>query len=154
MMDTGLGALDLIDLATKCIVVLALLFITLRVLGRMQAAGPKRGGRLEVLETRSLAPKASLHLVAVGDRRLVVGLTPNGMVSLAELKAEELEAADFAAELAAQQSAAGAAAGVPGTASQAPRPLLPAWSPLNNLIRPIDAFADRLASVLTGGRAR
>ena len=80
------------DLITKGVIVLVLLFITLRVLGRMQGTAPKRGSRLSVLESRTLAPKASLHLVAIGDRRLVVGLTPSGMVSLAELDAAELEA--------------------------------------------------------------
>ena len=163
MIGTGLGAFDILDLATKCVVVLVLLFITLRVLGRMQAASPKRGGRLEVLESRSLAPKASVHLVAVGGRRLVVGLTPNGMVSLAELKAEELEVTDFATEFAAAESAAaGTSSGIAtGTAAQtaasrAPitRPLFPEGSPLNRLTRPIDAFADRLASALNGARAR
>jgi len=156
MIDTGLGALDLLDLTTKLVIVLVLLFITLRVLGRMQAAGPRRGGRLEVLETRSLAPKASLHLVAVGDRRLVVGLTPSGMVSLAELTKDELEAGDFALEFAAQEAAAaGAAASNAGTgAAPAARPLFPAGSPLNTLVRPIDAFADRLASAIGGARAR
>ncbi len=67
------------------------------------------------------------------------------MVSLAELDAEELEAADFAAELAAQTAAA----------SRLPSaPLLPANSPLNIVVAPIDAFAGRLASMLSGGRAR
>ncbi len=160
MIDSGLGALDLFDLATKCVVVLVLLFITLRVLGRMQAAGPKKGGRLEVLETRSLAPKASLHLVAVGDKRLVVGLTPTGMVSLTELTKDELEAGDFALELAAQEAAAssgntaGAGAGINRPVLGPARPLFPAGSPLNTLVRPIDAFADRLASAINGARAR
>jgi flagellar biosynthetic protein FliO len=147
MIDTGLGALDLVDLATKCLIVLALLFVTLRVLARMQTTGTRRAGRLQVLESRSLAAKASVHLVAVGDRRLVVGLTPNGMTSLAELKAEELEAADFAAELAAQEAAA--------AGPQAPaHPLIPQDSPLNAFVAPIDAFAGRVASLLSGGRAR
>jgi flagellar biosynthetic protein FliO len=149
LLDAGFGGLDLMDLATKCTIVLALLFITLRVLGKMQTGAPKRGGRLEVLESRSLAQKASLHLVAVGDRRLVVGLTPNGMVSLAELKAEELEASDFAAELAAQQSAqAGRISGADV------KPLIAPNSALGALVAPIDAFAGRLASLLSGGRAR
>jgi flagellar biosynthetic protein FliO len=145
MIDTGLGPLDLIDLATKCLIVLALLFVTLRVLGRMQATGVRRGSRLQVLESRSLGAKASLHLVSVGDRRLVVGLTPNGLVSLAELKAAELEAADFAAELAAQEAT------VAGPAPSVPFALN---SPLNAFLGPIDAFAGRLASLLNGGRAR
>ena len=153
MIDTGFGALDLIDLGFKSLIVLVLLLVTLRVLGRMQAAAPKRQGRLQVLESRSLASKASLHLVAVGDRRLVVGLTPSGMVSLAELKADELEAGDFAAELAAQQVAVDGATTVLADRA-ALKPLFPAWSPLNNLIAPIDAFAGRLAALLSGGRAR
>jgi flagellar biosynthetic protein FliO len=150
ILDTGLGGLDLIDVATKCTIVLVLLFITLRVLGRMQSAGgPKRGGRLEVLESRPLAPKASLHLVAVGDRRLVVGLTPGGMVSLAELKADELESPSFASELAAQEAAVRPNNGSIQTGS----PLSPG-SPLSAVVAPIDAFAGRLASILGGGRAR
>jgi flagellar biogenesis protein FliO len=162
MIDPGLGALDLVDLATKCAVVVGLLLITLRVLGRLQAAGPRRTGHLQVLESRALASKASLHLVAVGDRRLVVGLTPSGMVSLAELKADEIEAAsaalptvDFAAELAAQESAArlGAAAS-PIASAAAPRALVAPGSPLGAVVAPIDAMAGRLAALLSGGRAR
>ena len=85
------------------------------------------------------------------------------MVSLAELKAEELEVTDFATEFAAAESAAaGTSSGIAtGTAAQtaasrAPitRPLFPEGSPLNRLTRPIDAFADRLASALNGARAR
>jgi flagellar biogenesis protein FliO len=168
MIDSGLGALDLIDLATKCVVVVGLLLITLRVLGRMQAAGPRRAGHLQVLESRALASKASLHLVAVGDRRLVVGLTPSGMVSLAELKADEIEAeaaalpaVDFAAELAAQESAANLGPVAASTASAsaassaaAPRALIAPGSPLGTIVAPIDAVAGRLATLLSGGRAR
>jgi flagellar biosynthetic protein FliO len=149
MIDAGFGGLDLIDLTTKSVIVLGLLFVTLKVLGRMQSTGPKRGGRLQVLESRPLAQKASLHLVAVGERRLVVGLTPNGMVSLAELKADELDTADFATELAAQQAAAqGDRALVPGKPLIAPNSLMAA------VVAPIDAFAGRIASVLGAVRAR
>ena len=155
----GAGGIDLLDLITKGALVLVLLFITLRVLGRMQSAGgPRRGGRLNVLESRPLASKASLHLVAVGDRRLVVGLTPNGIVALAELDAAELETAE-AGE--AEASPAGEAeAGPDGAAPRrAARPQLPAGqlpfaSTLNALLAPIDGFADRLAGKLGGSRIR
>jgi flagellar biogenesis protein FliO len=149
--DGGMG-FDVIDLAWKCGLVVVLLFITLRVLGRMQATGKRPGGRLEVLESRPLASKASLHLVAIGERRLVVGLTPNGMVSLAELKADELQAGDFAAELAAQQIAAHAG----GSAGSRPLavPALAAGTPLAAVLAPVDAVAARIASLLSGARAR
>lgn len=88
---------DLMDVGVKCVIVLALLFVTLKFLGRLQGPGARQAGRLQVLESRPLAAKASLHLVAVGDRRLIVGLTPSGMVALADLDAAELDAAELAA---------------------------------------------------------
>lgn len=84
---SGASGLDAVDLIGKGLVVAALLYLTLRMLARLQAE-PAAGSRLmDVLETRPLGPKASLHLVAIGDRRLVVGLTPGGMVALADLEA-------------------------------------------------------------------
>ncbi len=151
------GGIDPIDLITKGALVLILLFITLRVLGRMQTAGPRRGGRLTVLESRTLASKASLHLVAVGDRRLVVGLTPNGMVALAELDATELEDAQTA-ESPSGEPEAGPARGLrtvarpsgvaPGSAAA------PFVATLNSLLAPIDNLTDRLAGFFNGSRAR
>jgi flagellar biosynthetic protein FliO len=144
------GGLNLIDLVTKGTIVLALLFVTLRVLGKMQTGAPKRGGRLEVLESRTLAPKASLHLVAIGDRRLVVGLTPSGMVSLAELDAAELDAQEAAAD--AGTDTAGAAATGARLPAASPQPTF--GSALNWALGPVDAVTGRLASFLGGGRAR
>ncbi len=87
---TGSVGIEPLDLIGKGVVVAALLYLTLRALRRIQA-GPAAGSRqLQVLETRPLGPKASLHLVAVGERRLVVGLTPGGIVAIAELDAAEL----------------------------------------------------------------
>jgi flagellar biosynthetic protein FliO len=150
------------DLLIKGTIVLALLFITLRVLGRTGAGAPKRGGKLEVLESRPLAPKASLHLVAIGDRRLVVGLTPSGMVSLAELDAAELETETAAATgtdaLASEAASGGAArpfdlAGLVGHRPEgSPQPTI--GSAVDWAMRPIDTVTGRLATFLNGGRAR
>lgn len=142
------GGLNVVDLATKGTVVIVLLVITLRVLGRMQASAPKKSGRMKVLESRVLAPKASLHLVAVGERRLVVGLTPSGMVSLAELDAGELEASGAEVDADATRAESGAA-------NPAIGPLQPAFgSVLSSMTAPIDALTGRLAGLLGGGRAR
>ena len=94
------GAFDPLDLLSKAAIVVALLYVTLRVLRRLQGGTTRGAGRIQVLESRPLAAKASLHLVEVGDRRLVVGLTPAGMVSLAELGADDLPDPDPAAQLA------------------------------------------------------
>jgi flagellar biogenesis protein FliO len=87
------GSPDLLDLGAKGVIVLVLLYVTLRVLRRIQGGPAPAGSHLSIVESRTLAAKASLHLVAVGDRRLVVGLTPSGMVALAEIDAADLAAA-------------------------------------------------------------
>jgi len=144
------------DLMVKGTIVLVLLFITLRVLGRTGAGAPKRGGRLEVLESRPLAPKASLHLVAIGDRRLVVGLTPSGMVALAELDAAELEteaATAPAADAAPAPAATFDFASLLGR--RAPGATVPTLgSALDTVMRPLDAVTGRVAGFLNGGRTR
>ncbi len=81
---------SLVELGAKGLIVIVLLLITLQVLRRAQGGSRPAGARLVVLESRPLGSKATLHLVAVGDRRLVVGHTPTGLVALAELGAEEL----------------------------------------------------------------
>jgi flagellar biosynthetic protein FliO len=150
------GGVNWPDLILKGTIVLALLFITLRVLGRAGAGAQKRGGRLEVLESRPLAPKASLHLVAVGDRRLVVGLTPSGMVSLAELDATELESDAATASAEDPAAPAGEAFGLAGLLGRrspgADQPTIGAA--LDSILRPLDAVTGRLATFLNGGRAR
>ena len=146
------GGLNWPDLITKGVIVLALLFITLRVLGRVGGGLAKSGGRMEVLESRTIAPKASLHLVAVGDRRLVVGLTPSGMVSIAELDAAELESESAAAG--ASEEDATAATAARGAARPTTGTQWPAGSALGSLLGPLDGLTGRVAMFLSGGRVR
>jgi flagellar protein FliO/FliZ len=103
---------SLVDLAGKGLLVLALLLITMRVLRRFSSAGRSGPARMVVLESRPLAQRATLHLVAIGERRLVIGLTPSGLVSLAELGADELP------EQAPDVDAVGGAPAADPTASQ------------------------------------
>ena len=84
---------DPLDLVAKTALVLGLLYLALRLLRRVGAAPlPRPGGRLRVLESQPLGPRAALHLVEVGDRCLVVGQTAGGLVALAELDAAEMSA--------------------------------------------------------------
>ncbi len=84
------SSIDVVDLVVKGGLVVILLFITLRLLGRIQSGGAATGARIQVIESRTLAPKATLHLIAIGERRLVVGLTPGRLVTLAEFGDDEL----------------------------------------------------------------
>jgi flagellar biogenesis protein FliO len=154
----GTGGIDVMDLVIKGGLVLVLLFITLRVLGRMQGASTRRGSHIDVIESRNLASKASLHLVAVGDRRLIIGLTPAGMVSLAEIGAYELEEAEAARAAAEAAAAQAAAAAVAARASNGRIPSGLAGQPLSpvlaSLVAPIDSVTDRLAGFFNGARTR
>jgi flagellar biosynthetic protein FliO len=152
------GGLNWPDLITKGVIVLALLFITLRVLGRVGGGTTKHGGRMEVLESRTIAPKASLHLVAIGERRLVVGLTPSGMVSIAELDAAELEseagaaaAAEDVATAAADRAGRATTGSTAGASAGSP---WPAGSALGSLLAPLDGLTGRVVMFLNGGRVR
>jgi flagellar protein FliO/FliZ len=90
-LGSAAGSLDIVDLVVKGLLVIVLLYITLRVLRRFQTGGASAGSRIRVLESRTIGPKATIHLVAIGDRQLVVGLTPGRLVTLAELSPDEID---------------------------------------------------------------
>jgi len=121
--STADTAPSLVELGAKGLIVIVLLLITLQLLRRAQRGSRPAGARLVVLESRPLGSKATLHLIAVGDRRLVVGHTPTGLVALAELSTEELpdplslaanETSDPAGAPAAPRSFADTLAGLAG----------------------------------------
>jgi len=92
-LGSAAGSIDIVDLVVKGLLVIVLLYITLRVLRRFQTGGASAGSRIRVLESRTIGPKATIHLVAIGDRQLVVGLTPGRLVTLAELSPDEIDGA-------------------------------------------------------------
>lgn len=105
----GAPRLDYADVALKAGLVILLLLVTLRVMRRF-GAGPRDGSaQLTVLESRGVGPKSQVMLLAVGDRRLVVGVTPGGMTTLADLASGTLAAGEPAN---ATPVPAGAPAGV------------------------------------------
>jgi hypothetical protein len=87
----GVAVVDPLDIGAKLALVGFLLYLALRLLGRLVAPAGVRGGPIVVLASRPLGPKAALHLVAVGERRILVGESPAGIVGLTELTADELE---------------------------------------------------------------
>jgi hypothetical protein len=87
----GVAVVDPLDIGAKLALVGFLLYLALQLLGRLVAPAGVRGGPIVVLASRPLGPKAALHLVAVGERRILVGESPAGIVGLTELTADELE---------------------------------------------------------------
>ena len=78
---------DVADLVVQAALVVILLFVTLRVLRRVQGGSAPADARIRVLETQTIASKTSLHLVAIDDREVLVGASPSGLVALAQLEA-------------------------------------------------------------------
>lgn len=76
------------------LVVLLLLRTLLKRLARPARGGP-RGGAIEVLARTAVPPRQQLLLVRVGRRLLVVGSSPAGLSTLAEI-ADPEEAAELA----------------------------------------------------------
>jgi flagellar protein FliO/FliZ len=82
------GAIDPVDLVVKGGLVVVLLFATLKVMRRLGGEAAPADARIRILETRTLAAKAQLHLVEVGGRQVLIGATPGRLVTLAELTAD------------------------------------------------------------------
>lgn len=57
--------------------------------GRFSAFGQSRSTRLSLLETRSLGGRQSLHVVAYGQERFLIGATPAGINLLSHLAPQE-----------------------------------------------------------------
>lgn len=107
-------------------IVLALMWVVSKVLRK--ASGGKGIGNLDVLARRQLGRGASVSVLRVGDRALVVGVTEHSVQLLAEVGAEEFVAAP---ETTAPQAPAGARTSVlpPAGAGQLPE-AAPAQGPL------------------------
>jgi flagellar protein FliO/FliZ len=86
------GSVDPVDLVVKGGLVILLLFVTLRILRRVQGGSVPADARIRVIESRTLGAKTQLHLVAIGDRQVLIGATPGRLVTLAELTADETDA--------------------------------------------------------------
>lgn len=86
---TGSDPLDwpgsLVDITLKLLAVLALAYVALAALRRYTYGAHARrgGGSLQVLESASLAPNREIYLVRAGDKRLLLGVTPTRIETLA-----------------------------------------------------------------------
>ncbi|MCC6174145.1 MAG: flagellar biosynthetic protein FliO [Chloroflexi bacterium] len=75
-----------LDLLLKLGAVLALAYVSLAALRRYSVGmGPRRGSLLEVLDSTSLGQNRSVYVVRAGDKRLVLGVTPQQITTLSEL---------------------------------------------------------------------
>ena len=88
----SLGGGELISLAWRLglvIIIIAVVIVGLRWWGR-KAAGPRSTtGFLRVIDTLAISNGRTIHLVALGDRVIAVGATPQQLTLLNELTADE-----------------------------------------------------------------
>jgi flagellar biogenesis protein FliO len=84
----------LLDVFWKLGVVLFLIIVSFRLLGRFRSQTLKEtNSHLIVLESVQLAPQQALHLIQVGDQTLLIGATDHGLsrLSAVELSPKALE---------------------------------------------------------------
>ncbi len=124
--EMPLGRL-IVDLFVKLAIVLAIgygaLYILRGFMSRQGVVPGRRGGHLRVLESASLGPNRSVHLVRVGGKVMVVGSTPEQVTSLGEVNDSEtlaLLTAESAGSFPAQLSGAMTRDGVAAPAEDAP----------------------------------
>lgn len=111
----SLGSADLVSLAWRLalvIVVIAVSIAGLRWWAR-RTSGPRSGtGFLRVVDTLAVGNGRTIHLVALGDRVIVVGATQQNIAYLNELTAEETLRVMAAAERPADEALSEMAAGL------------------------------------------
>jgi flagellar biogenesis protein FliO len=93
-----------------CIVVGLVLFVLQAVARRaaLRSASPSPGGRIvAVLETTTLPGAASLHVVRVGERYLLVGRSASQVAALCDIPAEHVAAVTGAPDSAIAGSGTG-----------------------------------------------
>lgn len=88
--------------------IIVLAWVSLRLLWAYQSRlGRHRPGNLRVIDTVSLASQRSLYLVQVGDRQLLIGVTPSQISLLGEMPAPvPPESASFREVLSAERTPA------------------------------------------------
>ncbi len=93
----GFGAWDWVVLAVRLGLVLVVIWLAVMAMRwyvrRVNGIdGAASGRQLQVLETKALAPNRSLHLVRVGNRAVLLGVTPERINQLTEIDdPEEVE---------------------------------------------------------------
>ena len=92
-MATGLSAMDMLRFAGSLVLVLGLLGGLLWALKRMQT-GVRAGGslkQLQVIEAVSVGPRQKIALVRVGNRDVLVGISPAQITALGNWPADDTE---------------------------------------------------------------
>jgi flagellar protein FliO/FliZ len=91
-MPTGAMLWQMASSLILVLVLAAVAAIVLRkVMPRLRTASGRPGRSMRIVETLSLGPKRSIHLVEVGPKRFLVGDTPSGLTMLGEAPAPPRE---------------------------------------------------------------
>ncbi len=88
-MNTSLPELNLLSIAGEIVFVLGLLVLTLWTLKRFLLRNPS-SQRLHTIDTLMISPRQKISLIKVGDRIVMVGISPSSMDALGEWPADML----------------------------------------------------------------
>lgn len=76
------AAPDLVQLALSLVLVVGLIVGGAWLVKRLQVLGPRNSGSLRIVASLALGPKERLLLVQAGERRLLLGVSAQGIVTL------------------------------------------------------------------------
>jgi len=85
-----LPELNLWSLAGEILFVLALLVLTLWVLKRFLQR-QQHGQNMHVIDTLMVSPRQRINLIRIGDKVIMVGISPNHMQTLSEWDKDEMQ---------------------------------------------------------------
>jgi len=88
-MNSNLPELNLLSIAGEIVLVLSLLALTLWALKRFLQR-QQNSQLLHTIDTLMISPRQKISLIKVGDRIVMVGISPNSMDALGEWSAEVL----------------------------------------------------------------
>jgi flagellar protein FliO/FliZ len=77
---------SLAQLTLSLLLIVALIFAISWIVKRFKLAGPRGRGDIALLDQLSIGPRERIVLIRVGDRQVLVGVGPAGMVGLTPLE--------------------------------------------------------------------
>jgi flagellar biosynthetic protein FliO len=94
-------ALLMASVFLKLVIVVLIMIAALWLLRRIQGGGWKATARqVQVLETTHLSPRRAIHLIQIGDRKLLIGATDQSVSLLTEIDDQPIESGDPSATFA------------------------------------------------------
>lgn len=105
-MAPGITGADVFRMLGSLALVIALLVLLLWALRKLQGKmnGQNAGRRMQIVESLSVGPRQKVALIRVGEREVLIGISPNQINGIASWPDAHLPPTDFSDALASSHS--------------------------------------------------